>query len=291
MTVYLILLGLVLAGGVYGWLQTSSQHKEAQELYERELSSKTRLERGKPFPNQENLDEMEESAQEYAKVVEELKAVVSDYQPPVYDVLLSQFQSRLRGLVEGSVAELEAAGVSLEEVESFYYGMDKYQSVAPTQEAVPFLLYQAEAIQEVLATLAGNQISELLSFSREEIPPEKGRGFGEAPQYGDEDFDERALPSEDTISQSMPFQMAFQGSEAALQGVLNDLASSPNYFFVVRALRIENAEKEGPKTEDAKLSTREGEDRRGKILLGNEEVIASLLIDLVFFPEEETSEN
>ena len=279
-----------------------------------DLASKIkRLEREAPYPNTANKRELENQLGNYEKGVNSLYESLSKFQKPLDQAMLDRdFPQKLKTRVEGFLELAGEKGMTIESKEDFYLGFDAYGSSLPKPGLVPLLNYQLDATHHLLKQLVESGATRLDKLSREMIP-------GEDPSAEKSDPGSGAR----SVVQKFPIKLDFAGRHQAFQDFVNRVANDEEYFFVLRALRIENSAPTGPiiegegnavfMNEAGEVASQELRNQTGekdlswdefvrkmadlgyrlvsqdaRILFGEEEVQVEAVVDLVRFlsPEE-----
>ena len=131
-------IGVMLIGvGVLGFLLFKAQahYGEVRTDYETKVSELNRLEGLKPYPETENLKQIDAQKAQYLALVESLHKNVSAAQIPLEPMTREVFQDELRKTVTRITTKAKEGSLALPAM--FYLGMEKYQSEPPLPEAAP----------------------------------------------------------------------------------------------------------------------------------------------------------
>lgn len=229
---------LIAAGGLIYWgMRGGSRYDESADDYQAAAATVSRLERLKPYPNDQNLNSKTGALKEYRASLGKVQEGFEKFRPPALDNISSAaFGARLLEVSGKAKEELTAAGTGFPD--NFALGFEAYTSKLATQNATGLMGYQLDAIGDLFHLLAEARPSALINFVREPMPEETG---GEYEPKGDE------------IARSLSMEITFQGPEAALRSFLNSLVASDKHYYVVRSLRIANERQTGPTAEEAKF--------------------------------------
>lgn len=222
---------LVIAGTGFYAFSNFSKYQEALSSWDAKVSTIESLEKRVPYPNEENAKAVEELVGAYRASVASLSETLKSFQRPLNTTLANtEFQQRVKKRVEDFRAFAQENGFEIVTENGFHLGFDAYAEVVPTQELVPELDYELEAIDYLLRKLVASGSKTMTSFERDPIPGEPG---------GPE---KRA----EGVVQKYPVRIRFQGSHDVLQTFINDLANDREFFYVVRVLKVQNENEEGP---------------------------------------------
>jgi hypothetical protein len=222
---------LVIAGTGFYAFSNFSKYQESLSSWDAKVSTIESLEKRVPYPNEENAKAVEELVGAYRASVASLSETLKSFQRPLNTTLANtEFQQRVKKRVEDFRAFAQENGFEIVTENGFHLGFDAYAEVVPTQELVPELDYELEAIDYLLRKLVASGSKTMTSFERDPIPGEPG---------GPE---KRA----EGVVQKYPVRIRFQGSHDVLQTFINDLANDRQFFYVVRVLKVQNENEEGP---------------------------------------------
>ena len=170
--------------------------------------------------------------------------------------------------------------------------MGTYQTQLPRPGATGILAYELEAIQHILKIIIDNGATEIYSLDREQTAVELGQP--------DPEQSERVV--------KYTFQVSFETTHQGFQDFLNKVSNDDSYFFIVRVLRVDNEEKQGPEKVVARpvvvrdkdgnpvtdievdgdgnpISTDDYKVEDATVIFGDEKLRVTAVIDLCRFPE------
>jgi len=225
------------AAGFYCYKGHSS-FKDAGGEFETRRTNLLRLKRSKPYPDEENLGKIEKLVTEYDGEIKGLFQVLDRFQQPLNTNLNdAQFPQILKSKI-GAFRDLaKKKGMKLSEESEFYMAMDAYRNTLPNAKAVPLLDYQLGAIEYLLNTLVEAGATELIHLDRELLPVEVAASGGTA---------EGGAPSNSSsVVAKYPVNLTFETRHPAFQKFVNQITNDDKYFFILRALRVDNSEKDG----------------------------------------------
>lgn len=231
LTTFGVVAFLVVAGTGYYAFSSYSQYQAAMASWDDKVSTIENLEKRVPYPNEDNAEAMKKEVDAYRSSVEALAATLNTYQRELNKTLANtEFQQRVKTRVEDFRAYAAENNFEIVSDDGFYLGFDAYSAVVPSQDLVPELDYELEAIDYLLRKLVDSGSKMMTSFDRDPIPGETG-----GPDK-----------KEAGVLQKYPVRIRFQGSHDVLQGFINALANDRKFFYIVRVLKVQNENQEGP---------------------------------------------
>ena len=182
------------------------------------------------------------------------------------------FQARLREAVSKTIAHATQRGVELPA--KFYLGFETYENQLPRNDITGLLNWQLTAIDAIINRLIDLKVTKVSPVLRAALP---GEINAEPPT------------KEAPLLKKYPFAVVFTGFPGNLQSILNELDSFPQ-FTITRAVRVENEQLKGPsrKGDAASAPAADGtaavaEPGTDRVIIGKEQITASIIIDLVQF--------
>ncbi len=227
----------VLLGGVgFYCFKGHSAYTNAGSEFETRRAALLSLKRSKPYPNGENLKRIETAVGEYEGEIKGLFKILDRFQQPLNTTVNdTAFPQILKSKIEAFKALAKKKGVSIADEQDFYMAMDAYRTTLPRPKAVPLLDYQLGAIEYLLNQLVEAGAIELMTLQRELLPVEVAASGGEG---GD------AAASSSVVAK-YPVKLSFETKHPALVTFVNQITNDDKYFFILRALRVDNSSKEG----------------------------------------------
>ena len=283
-----LLLVLIVGVGALGFLISGAATTldESSQAYTDAVQKLHQLQNRVPFPNQANLDKVEELRRAYEAELNALRTQLRAMQQPVEEnIAPQQFQDDLRQRVNALTAKALAANVTLPE--NFYLGFDAYRDSPPSQKATPYLARQLVFISGIVEGLIGPNpenpgVRSIDSLNRPNLPEE-----GTAP-------DEKEKPA----VRREPFTLTFTAEQGKFRIALNSLLKT-NTFSIVRNLIVENSQQAGPPVHSEgtanapnanQLSTLFGEQGQSdqpssslNVILGRELLTVRAMIEMIEF--------
>ncbi len=305
----------ILALGFF-FVKARGEYADAKERLSSAFSAKAALERKKPYPNEDNANEMRKLVSEYRQTAEAFTNKMLGAQAVMpAGVRVAQFQEDLALKVDAVTAAAEASGVTLLP-ETFYLGMDKYRAQVPLEEAVDRLQFQLDATVRLTDLLFANGVTRF-GIRRQtmpfETPEARSRNTGRQRSGGRKPAKEEE--KEEPVSETYPMELVLELPQRGFQKVLNALSNTAaslteealpagaeeagEYYFVTRWMRVENEQLTGPERsdpddedEDLDEESNAFEDAEGgdelNMVFGAEKVRAYLALDLVRFLKPKT---
>ena len=228
--IVLLYIGLIYHGRYAKALE--SYHTAADDV---EVFEKTPL-----YPSLENRAGKTKALNEYRTAIRGMESAFDKFRPKALQNIAPQsFTDHAKSAKEEVVKAFEASGAKLPDVpEGFLLGFEPYTKELAREEATGLLDYQLGATRELLITLAKAAPSQLQNLYR--------------PKFPEEDSDKWQGSATDA-ARSFPIELTFRGPERSLRDFLSAIVKSPNYFFVVRTIRIMNEKSVAPNAKDAKF--------------------------------------
>ncbi len=282
---------------------------EAKDEFLVKQSDLQRLKGGRPFPDDTNYRKWKEEVEAYEASAARFRAEILDAQAKLDDISDVRFQKELSDVVAAIQEQAAAANVSLPA--DFYFGMQAYQTTLPRREATGLLRFQLGAFESLFAILFENGVRSVEGFYRKalpvetETPPESPRP--PAPR-GAQTPAEKPDPAAE-IREAYPFEIAFSSTQEGVMQILNGIANAQSHVMMIKFLRVENENPEGPDRSDIVVSettepdfasngdaeTEEGDFGSAgasglQFILGRELVKVYLNLDLVRFKQTDAAE-
>ncbi|HEY5894303.1 MAG TPA: Amuc_1100 family pilus-like protein [Chthoniobacterales bacterium] len=269
-----------------------SKHDAALETYSSRVASLAQLRSLAPFRNQENLKNLQAQQAEFSKAISNLRVSLVNKQGEIKPVDPAAFQNRLRAAVTATISRAKTKGVALPE--KFFLGFDKYDASLPANEIAGVLDWQLTVIEKLVESIIDLKVAFIGDIVRVPVPGEEGSApanLPPEPQYAAGVRPEKE-PSAGPLLVKYPFEISVKGYQNSIQTILNQLLTT-DQFLVVRAIRVENEQLNGPlrggaaevggATPPIEAPSQPGTAAAAKIIVGSEQVDATLIIDLVYF--------
>lgn len=271
---------------VFGWLFYSSlgAHSAAKTSFEEEKEALSRLKSKALFPNETNLKARLAQVEEFTTSVDGLQQSLMAAQPPLATGTSSaSFQTKLTQVESDLKAQAEYTKLgSGSSSGNFSLGFDEN----PPESAVPDLDFQLDALSTLVRTLITDRVSSIDAITRAKLDVENRAAEAPAAASSRQAAQKPAGPTvalaENEVFKRYPFTLRFTGSPRSIQDALNHLASSKDYFYAIRSLRLENEKKDGPDRGQVASSSDQNK-KDSSVVLGGEKVTVWLSVDLIRF--------
>lgn len=281
---------LLIGGAVYFLVTAIGAYNLSRGDFDSKATQLRGLERAALYPNEENLETLKTQIDGFEVEVNKVHDQLKAFQKPLPQVSDQEFPPQLRAAKE----EFERYAIQNLVVtpSDFYLGMGTYQTQLPRPGATGILAYELEAIQHILKIIIDSGASEVYSLEREQTAVELGQP--------DPELTERVV--------KYTFKVSFETTHQGFQDFLNQVSNDDQYFFVVRVLRVDNEQKEGPEKvvsravvvrdkdgnpvtdievdeEGEAISSEEYVVEDAVVIFGDEKLRVTAVIDLCRFPE------
>ena len=242
-----------------------------------------RLEGLNPFPSEANYRKFKVHIDNYAASLAKLKENLKTRAIAAAPMAPNEFQSRLRQAMMSIFDKARANRVKLPE--NFALGFEEFTAALPKTEDAP-VLGQELAQAELLATiLIDARVDAIRSFKRLTSPPTVA-SVASTPS-------KKSLPANapKTLERGV-VDLSFTAAPSVLRRVLNQIANSPQQFFVMRTVHVRNEKDKGPAREQAGLTsaanpasttTATKSNSVLSFIVGNEHVETSARVEMVRF--------
>ena len=240
-----VFLAVMIVGvSALGFLLYSSYgtYQQVAQDYDTQVKELQRLQTKNPFPNQKNLVSYQTVRSDYRTAVEDLQNKLAAFEPPAETPPTpTQFQDKLRGVVDGITKAADANGIAYPT--DFYLGFERYRSNLPDPGATLALTNQLNNIQELVGILITHKVDKITQVKRTILPQEGGASTS-APTPTPVGKPIPNQPNAELVSKSSVV-FAFTGPPAAFRDSLNDVTSAKR-LFVIRAVQVKNQVDKGP---------------------------------------------
>ncbi len=234
-TVFGIVSAVLLGAAGFYCYKGYSSYQEAGGEFNTRRTALLRLKRSEPYPNEENLGRIEKEVGEYEGEINSLFKILDRFQQPLNgNINDTQFPQILKSKIEAFKALAKKKGITIEEEKEFYMAMDAYRTTLPNPKAVPLLDYQLGAIEYLLNILAEAGVTHLINLDRELLPVEMAEGGAK-----------EAPVDSSSVAAKYPVSLTFETKHPAFERLVNQITNDDKYFFILRALRVDNNAKEG----------------------------------------------
>jgi hypothetical protein len=242
----------VLGAGALGYLtwDAMAKYDAASDELQKTTEEKKRLESLPVYPNQKNLEKLNQDREEHVNRIQDLQKKLSTMAIAEESISPQGFQDRLRAAVTAYTKKAAEAGMKIPDTgaNKFYMGFDVYQTKTPDDIVAPKLLRQLKAIEFVMNLLPEHRVEQLDGITRNPLPEEAGRRAtatpppkGGAPKKGE--------PATPLVNRNS-FEFSFHCEPGPLQNILNSIATAKNQFYIIRNIRVENTRQTPPTREE-----------------------------------------
>lgn len=241
---YLAILALGTLGAGWFLLGGKSAFDEAKLSLDETAAELNRLQTLAPYPSEANLRMMKLHAQDYGGALDKLKKELKQRVLPVTPMAPNEFQSRLRQASSALSEKARANKVKLPD--NFYLGFDEFASALPDTAVAPWVGQQLAQMELLLSILVDAKIDALTSLHRTPLPEEPTGAAAATPTPTPGRRPAGSLPSGPDVIERSIVEMTFASTPAAARRVLNQIASAPQQFFILRTLHVQNEKEKGP---------------------------------------------
>jgi hypothetical protein len=244
--------------GTYLFSGTQSEDYEGSlGAFQTSSGDYSSLVRTEPYPDPAGLEAYRKDIVAYKGQVEGLQKALLAFRPEKFEkVRPAEFTTRINEVGNALRKIYDKNGIKYPE--KWQLGFEGYTSSPPQDNATDFLNYQLDGLNWLYTALAKSGPSELLNVYRSRLPIEDGEPMGVAPPSGNQRGrgKQQAGPVDPYFT--LPVELTFRGPESSLRKFLTEISNSKKYFYVVRAMRVENTKGEiPPKKSDANFKAEE----------------------------------
>ncbi len=280
---FLIVFGLTTLLALYFLFSAKGSADEAASRFEEASAERTRLEHLDPFPSEPNYRKMKVHLENYGTALEKLKETLKTHVLPATPLAPNEFQSRLRQAMLSTAEKARAKKVKLPD--NFALGFEEFTTALPNTTAAPVLgqeLAQAELLASILIEA---QVEAISAFKRGALPPETAAATTAVKKPV-------VATSAKVIERGIVDLTFTVDQERKARHVINQIASSPQQFFIIRTLHVRNEKDKGPPREQAGTTAagtavttvaKPPANAALNFIVGNEHVETSARIEMVRF--------
>jgi hypothetical protein len=232
---------MVIGAGALGYLLYTAwgTYSDTSDQYNSQAAELNRLQGLTPYPDPANLSKYKAERDDLIDATHTLATSLAQMELPVEPLTPSEFQDRLRTTLIDLTAQAGKVGVKLPD--HFAMDFDVYQSQQPLPAAAAPLGRQLAALQIAMNILVNEHIDSLTLLKRTPVAQEGGAsakkpGFGFGNGGGGNNRSKGG-----PLVEKNSFEIDFVSTQASLQRVLNDFASSDKQFFITRTLVVANS--------------------------------------------------
>jgi hypothetical protein len=242
---FLVVFGIsVLIAGVLFFL-AMGKWNSARSAFDTAAAERSRLERLDPFPNDANYRKMKLLLKNYSAALDKLKEELKTEVLPAPPLAPNEFQSRLLQTMLATTQKARANKVKFPAI--FYLGFDPFITSLPNSNETARLLGQElSQIQMLINILLDARVDSVSSLQRMPLPEERGVPPAPSPVPTPGRKPAGAVVAGPKMVERNVVDLSFKASPAAARKVLNQIASSPSQFYIIRTLYVRNEKDKGP---------------------------------------------
>lgn len=236
----------LLAGLVFYW--TQSKWNAARTEFDTAAAERSRLEHLDPFPNDANFRKMKVHLENYGVALDKLKEELKTRVLPLPPALApNEFQSRLLQAMTATSKKARENKVKLPD--NFHLGFNEFITSLPNTDAAPLLGQELSQIQMLINILLDARVDSVTSFQRIPLPEEHGGAPAPTPTPGRGRKSAQGNISGTKLLERNIVDLTFKAGSSAARKALNQIASSPTQFYIIRTLYVRNEKDKGPSRE------------------------------------------
>ena len=214
-------------------------------MFDTAAAERSRLERLDPFPNDANYRKMKVLLENYSAALDKLKEELKTEALPAPPLAPNEFQSHLLQTMLATTQKARLNKVKLPA--TFYLGFDPFVTSLPNSNETARLLGQElSQIQMLINILLDARVDSVTSLQRMPLAEERGvpPTRTPAPTRGQKPVNTVVAASK--MLERNVVDISFKASPSAARKVLNQIASSPAQFYIIRTLYVRNEKDKGP---------------------------------------------
>ena len=274
-----------LAGGFFA-MNAADRQDEALAECTAAITNLRRLEGKQPFPNEDNLKKVQASVESYKKSIRDFVTSLNEIEVPVADISPQKFQDELR-VAADNLRKATANKTTLPE--NFFFGFDAYRTLLPPPGEAQELNREFLAIKSLIEAIVPLGITSIDTLVRH---------AGAVPVTPDP----KAAPPKpnEAVAKPLPFDSFTLGITApqnSFVSAFDKIPANPG-FLVLRSMTIENTTPTAPLKADtgkpqpapARAPVTPGASEKLPTVFGTESVKATLVFEILDFPEQKKAE-
>lgn len=237
---------------------SNSGYAESLETFTSMAGKVAMMEKAPLYPNEENVNELDEKVTAYENEVSKLGGVLLKLQTPVAAITDTDFQAKLKQ----RIAEIKTKATGSTQLpKDFAFGFDVYtQSLPRSPEAARELGDYFDAVDAVVVAAMDSGVRSIEGLTRSELlvekdapPPPKPAPVKKESTFGKKKgaaAKKAVAPPKEIakVVERRQLKLSFTADQKALQTLTNTLSSASKmpYYTVLRIVRIENEKQVGP---------------------------------------------
>jgi hypothetical protein len=288
---FLVVFGIcALIAGILFFL-AGSNWSSARSAFDTATAERSRLEGLDPFPNDVNYRKMQDHLKNYSVALDKFKEELKIQAAPAPPLAPNEFQSRLRQVTVTTINRAHANSVKLPD--NFHLGFDEFATSLPKTEMASLLGQELSQIQMLINILVEARVDSLTSLHRTPLPEERGIAPAPTPAPAPVPAGRKGAPQASLkLLERNVVDLSFKAVPSAARRVLNQIASSPGQFYIIRNLSVRNEKDKGPprektaeRTAAAAQSTVTNPSSNATLnfIVGNEHIEVSAKIEMLRF--------
>ena len=279
---FVIVLAIATLFALYFLFRAKGAFEEASARFHDAAAERNRLEHLNPFPSEANYRKMKGYLADYGAALNKLEKELKTQMVPVTPFAPNEFQSRLRQAMIETAEKARANRVKLPD--NFHLGFDEFTTALPNTAAAPLLGQELAQVDLLMNFVIDAHVDALTALKRAPLPEEKGTTPAAAPG--------RKPASQPATGPKMLergiVDLTFTSSPSAARKVLNQIASTSQQFYIIRALHVRNEHEKGPPREAAEAGGGSAAPKPTpsaaiKFIVGNEHIETSARVEMVRF--------
>ena len=222
----------------------------ARQAFDQVATERSRLQQLDPFPNETNYRKLQGYLEKYRATLDNFKEELKAQVAPAPPLAPNEFQSRLRQAVVATLERARANNVTMPG--RFQLGFDEFAMTMPSTAGTRLLGQELSQVQMLINILLNAKVDSVTSFRRAPLPEEHGPSPTPAPSPVAGRRVASAKPGSTpvpTLVERNVVDITFKAAPSAARKVLNEMASSPGQFFIIRTLYVHNEKDKGPTRE------------------------------------------
>ncbi|MGC2352949.1 MAG: Amuc_1100 family pilus-like protein [Candidatus Udaeobacter sp.] len=271
-----------------------SAWSDSKKAFDQVATERNRLEHLDPFPNDANYRKLQDYVGNYSVTLDKFKEALKTEVVPAPPLAPNEFQSRLRLVTIATLDRARANNVKLPD--KFQLGFDEFTMIMPATAVTPLLGQELTQIQKLMNILLDAKVDSVTALHRARLPEEPGASPTPTPSPttgGRVGVVKRSGTPVPTLIERNIVDVTFKAAPSAARKVLNEIASSPGQFFIIRTVYVHNEKDKGPSREKMAAPTpvergqaipaQPGAAAPLNFIVGNEHIEVSATIEMLRF--------
>jgi hypothetical protein len=278
------LVGALVAG--FFAMEAAVRQEQAVTGYTSAITKLRSLQKKQPYPDEANLKKVQANVEAYKKSITDFVTSLNKMEVPVAEISPQKFQDDLR-VAADNLRKATANKTALPE--NFFFGFDAFRTQLPPRGETQELNREFLAIKSLIDAIVPLGITSIDSLVRH---------AGAAPAAPDP----KAAPPKPNEPVAKPlafdsFTLGITAPQNSFISAFDKIPANPG-FLVVRSMTIENtnptaplkADTGKPKPATAPAPTSPGASEKLPTVFGAESVKATLVFEILDFPEQKVEE-